>query len=142
MKVAEAMTFDQYWEDPRFQYKKPNLSASKKLAFGDNIYHRVDGTWLQENSHHSFPDGTPNDRNIRNDTKADRMLIGTEFAYWGGSGPQIPPILRNYQGHDICIGRGYKKHYSAGMEVEFVAWLSSLETHGFLGRPLDWTSTP
>lgn len=142
MKVAEAMTFDAYWADPRFQYKKPDLRASKKLAFGDNIYHRVDGTWLQENSHHSFPDGAPNDRNIRNDTRTDRVLIGTEFAYWGGSGPKIPPNLRNYQGHDICIGRGYKKHYPAGMEAEFIAWISSLQAHGYLGRPLDWARTP
>ncbi len=28
MKVAEKMTFNQYWEDRRFQLKKPNLSGS------------------------------------------------------------------------------------------------------------------
>src|SRR5690349_13718477 len=58
MLVTEAMTFDSYWRDPRFQLKKPNLRASKKFAFGDNIYHRVPSTcrWRQENSHHSNAD--------------------------------------------------------------------------------------
>ena len=142
MKVAETMTFDAYWADHRFQHKKPDLRASKKLAFGDNIYHRFKGGWSQENSHHSLADGTPNDRNICNDTKADRVLVATEFAYWGGSGPKIPHNLRNYQGHDLCIVRGYKRHFPAGMEVEFAAWFLSLQAHGYLGRPLDWTKTP
>lgn len=141
MKVAEVMTFDAYWADPRFQHKKADLRSSKKLAFGDNIYHRVHGNWSQLDSHHSLPDGTPNERNIRNDTKADRVLVSTEYAYWGGSGPQIPDKLRNYHGHDICIGRGYKRHFPAGLKAEFVAWFSSLHAQGYLGRPIDWTRT-
>ena len=142
MKVVETMTFDAYWADPRFQHKKPDLRASKKLAFGDNIYHSVNGGWSQENSHHSFADGTPNERNIRNDTRVDRVLVATEFAYWGGSGPRILQNLRNCQGHDLCIGRGYKKHFPPDMEAEFVAWFSSLQACGYQGRPLDWTRTP
>lgn len=142
MKVLEAMTYDAYWADPRFQRKKPNLRASRKLAFGDNIYHRVDGHWTQVDSHHSFADGRPNYRNIENDTKTDRVLIATNFAYWGGSGPKIPEGLRDCDGHDLCIGIGYKKNFPAGMEPAFVAWVSSLGVAGCIGRPLDWTGTP
>lgn len=138
MKVAEAMTFNDYWAAPRFQHKKPDLRSSKKLAFGDNIYHHIQGEWSQIDSHHSLDDGTPNDRNIQNDTQADRVLVATEFAYWGGSGPLIPNILRNYHGHDLCIGRGYKRYFPDEMEVQFVMWLSSLKEQGFLGRPIDW----
>jgi Nucleotide modification associated domain 2 len=92
MKVAETMTFEGYWNDPRFQLKKPNLRSSKKVAFGDNIYSRAPagGAWCQLDSHHSFANGSPNPANIENDTKADRMLIGTEFVYWGGSARQRP----------------------------------------------------
>src|SRR5438034_11308809 len=59
MKVAETVTYDQYWEDPRFRVKRPNLRGSLKQAYGDNIYHRNPETcgWIQENSHHSLPDG-------------------------------------------------------------------------------------
>ncbi len=138
MKVAEAMTFNEYWNDVRFGHKKPNMQSSKKIAFGDNIYRFVNGDWLQENSHHSFADGTKNVRNVLNDTKADRILIATEFAYWGGTGPKIPDALRNFQGHDICIGRGYKRNFPEGMADELASWLQSQHAQGYLGRPLDW----
>jgi hypothetical protein len=139
MKVAESITFDEYWADPRFQQKKPDLRASKKWAYGDNIYHWINGTWSQLDSHHSFADGSPNSRNIRNDTQTDRVLVATQYAYWGSSGPQIPESLRSFAGHDLCIGRGYKRHFPAGMEDHFFAWFSSLQKQGYLGRPIEWT---
>jgi hypothetical protein len=138
MKVSEVKTFDEYWEDVRFQHKKPNLRASKKLAFGDNIYHRIEEQWTQTNSHHSFADGSPNPKNIRNDTQTNRMLVATQYTYWGGVGPEIPINLRNYQGHDLCIGRGYKRRFPDRMVSEFVDWFSSLDVQGALGRPIDW----
>ena len=103
MQVDEAMTFNQYWTDIRFRRKKPRLAGSLKQAFGDNIYlrHR-DGPWQQSNSHHSLEDGSPNLNNIRRDTKADKVLIGGVYAYWGGSGPEIPLGFRDWEGHDIC----------------------------------------
>jgi hypothetical protein len=89
-------------------------------------------------SHHSFADGRLNPANIRNDTRVDRVLVATAYAYWGGSGPLIPGNFRNYDGHDICIGRGYKRHFPAAMVTEFIDWFLSLHVHGYLGRPLDW----
>ena len=85
------MTFNQYWADPRFQAKKPNLRGSKKQAFGDNIYSRDARTkrWCQANSHHSMPDGSANRSNVAADTKADRVLVSDDFVYWGGSGPPV-----------------------------------------------------
>lgn len=142
MQVSEAMTFDAYWSDPRFQFKKPNLSASNKVNFGDNIYHREHGIWSQLNSHHSFEDGAPNPRNIANDTQSDRMLVGNRYAYWGGDGPVIPDHLRNFAGYDLCIVRGYKHHFPDGMEEAFVAWFDGLEAQGCLGRPANWKKRP
>lgn len=142
MRVSETLTFDQYWSDPRFKHKKPDLRASKKLAFGDNIYHHENGVWAQADSHHSYPGGIPNNENIETDTKFDRVLVATEFAYWGGAGPAIPARLRDYQGHDLCAGRGFKRHFPMEMETEFVTWLGSLQAQGYIGRPLDWSRTP
>jgi len=141
MKVAEVMSFDSYWADPRFQRKKPDLRASMKFAFGDNIYHRENGRWSQLNSHHSFSDGRPNPKNIRNDTQTDRVLIAIRYAYWGGGGPTIPQSLRNFDGHDLCIGRGYKRHFPTGMETHFLDWFLSLDAQGCLGRPIEWPRT-
>ena len=46
MRISEVMSFNDYWADPRFRRKKPNLRGSKKQAFGDNIYYRdAAGVW-------------------------------------------------------------------------------------------------
>jgi hypothetical protein len=145
MKVAEILTYDQYWNDPRFESKKPNLSGSKKQAFGDNIYHRnsLEEPWQQENSHHSLKDGQPNELNIKDDTKSTNVLIGIEYAYWGGAGPKIPQDLRDFNGYDLCkLGQGHKNHFPDVMVTRFLEWFKSLEVQGYLGMPLDWENTP
>ena len=143
MRVTEAMTFNEYWEDERFQRKKPNLRGSLKQAFGDNIYLRDnEGQWQQLNSHHSYGDGAPNPHNVRNDTQVDSVLLGTEYAYWGGSGPEIPQEFCDYDGLDICAGRGHKCRFSAALVSDFLAWFRSLDENGYLSTPLDWPETP
>ncbi len=143
MVVSEAITFNKYWDDPRFQNKRPNLRGSKKQAFGDNIYHkRLGKPWEQMNSHHSFADGSPNIANIRNDTQTNRVLIGEKFVYWGGSGPKIPTKFRNYNGFDICAKRGHKRNFPDKLVAEFVAWIEESGEHGLIAAPLDWDKTP
>jgi hypothetical protein len=144
MRVGEIISFNEYWKDPRFQNKKPNLRGSKKQAFGDNIYHRDarTGRWRQEDSHHSKPDGTPNKGNITNDTQADRVLISGGFIYWGGGGPKLPKRLRNYEGLDICGKRGHKNAFPDKMIHEFIVWLRSLGEEGYCGKPIDWDKSP
>jgi len=63
MKITEKLTFQEYWEDERFAYKKPVLNGSLKQIHGDNIYHLEDNIWLQSDSHHSGYDGILNDKN-------------------------------------------------------------------------------
>ena len=144
MQVSEERTFNQYSTDARFQLKKPHLPGSLKQAFGDNIYLRdCDGRWHQSNSHHSLDDGSPNQYNIRRDTKADNVLIGATYAYWGGSGPAIPSCFRDWRGHDLCkSGPGYKCRFPRAMVDAFIAWFMSLEQRGFLDEPLDWKRLP
>lgn len=135
MSVAETLTFNEYWNDPRFQRKRPNLKAGKKQAFGDNIYHQEeDGSWLQENSHHSYPDGTPNSHNVKKDTgKTSKVLIGYEYVYWGGEGPRIPPSI------DICKrGPGHRCHFSDQTMEHFINWIRAEAKWGYQGEPLDW----
>ena len=93
------LCFNEYWHDPRFQFKKPDLFRSLKYGYGDNIYFKDGhGQWSQLNSHHSLEDGTPNRANVNNDTQADRMLVGRKYAYWGGIGPKIPERFRDFNG--------------------------------------------
>lgn len=142
MCVTETLSFNKYWDDERFRQKRPNLRGSKKQAFGDNIYFRdQSGQWHQQDSHHSYKGGLPNPHNIQRDTQTDRVLVGTEFAYWGGSGPEIPRKFRNYEGIDICAGRNHKSRFPKGLVNEFVEWFQSLNVNGYLGKPLDWSRT-
>jgi hypothetical protein len=146
MRVTDAMTFEEYWADLRFQRKKPNLRGSKKQAFGDNIYSRDPGTglWHQADSHHSLNDGSPNPLNVKADTGTDRTLFSEDFVYWGGSGPQLPnQFLRYGPRHDsVCAGRGHKSDFPPGLVNGFVAWIRSLNETGYCGEPIDWRRTP
>ena len=137
MRVEEAMSFEQYWQDLRFRQKRPNLRASLKRAFGGNIYHWDSDTeqWQQMDSHHSYEYGEQNSANIEHDTRIDRVLISEDFAYWGGNGP----ILPEFEGQDICKeGRGHKANFPAEVVEAFVNWFRNLGDTGYCGDPLDW----
>lgn len=87
MKVSEKITFQDYWNDDRFSLKKPCRNGSRVQMPGDNIYHS-DGTdsWIQEDSHHSNPDGTPNFVNLNRDTgRCNQVLISNYFYYFGSA---------------------------------------------------------
>lgn len=134
MRVEEMLTFDQYWTDPRFILKRPNLHGSTKQAFGDNIYFRNAGGWHQENSHHSMEDGSPNLANVETDTCPDQVLVGSQFVYWGGNGPIIPLELQEI----VCPGRNHKKISDSGMVDQFVGWVRADAGEGYEGEPLEW----
>lgn len=139
MRVSETLSFEDYWDDPRFQKKKPLFSGSLKQAYGDNIYAKApSGKWQQAHSHHSFRDGTPNQANVDNDTQTNRILVGTDFAYWGAEGPVVPESLRSFQGFDLRVGRNHKSKFPQAFVDEFTKWFRSLDETGCIGRPGDW----
>ena len=141
MQVGGILTFDQYWTLPEFQCKRPFLNGSKLRAFGDNIYHRnpSNGLWVQANSFHSQPGGSPHPQNIEHDTQSERVLIGKNYAYWGCAAPKIPARFRDYKGDDVCKrGQGYRVNFVDGLAEDFVAWVEGFKERGYLGSPLDW----
>jgi hypothetical protein len=140
MRVTETTDYDNYWTDPRFALKKPNMHGSKKQAYGDNIYHRSSGSesWLQENSRHSLADGSPNFKNVNHDTKSIRVLISHDFTYFGGTGPEVPQEFRSFDGYDICVVRGYKNHFPEVLTQAFEEWWRALEMTGYADRPSAW----
>ena len=137
MRVTEAMSFDEYWADSRFHRKRPDMHASMKKAFGDNIYYRDEDTdgWSQLDSHHSHDDGTQNNRNVRNDTQVNRVLVSNDFVYWGGSGPTVPTL----SGETVCHStQGHRCNFPSEVVEDFVTWLRSLDDSGYCGIPLEW----
>lgn len=99
MRVDDILTFDEYWKDPRFQRKKPIMRGSLVQRYGDNVYHREEGEreFTQEDSFHSQPGGVANEENVETDTGfTENVLIGNDYAYWGGDGPLIPKYLAEF----------------------------------------------
>lgn len=134
MFVTETMTFDQYWNDSRFSPKQPDLYSSVRNAFGDNIYHRdTTGSWIQEDSHHTFEDGRPCEKNITTDTKFDRVLVSNDFCYWGREAVRLPsnlePLARN--------GRGYRSKFDDAFKNQILQWAQQ-QPRGVIGTPIRW----
>jgi Nucleotide modification associated domain 2 len=142
MQVDAAMTFGEYWADPRFARKHPDLSASRKLAFGDNIYSPGEGGgWRQLDSHHSLHDGKPNPVNIVADTKTNRVLVSRNHIYWGDDGPMVPTELRSFgdDQEDICCKtQGHRCCFGSDLVAATACWLMGFEDRGLQGRPADW----
>lgn len=98
MKVTEKIGFQEYWDNPRFSIKKPLRNGSSVRMVGDNIYHKdVNGSWIQEDSHHSNPEGTINLVNLKTDTnKSDNVLISDHFWYFGAAAITVDLDLIGY----------------------------------------------
>lgn len=106
MRVSEKMSFQEYWDDERFKLKKTCRNGSQLKMLGDNIYHRGNkGEWIQEDSHHSHPDGTTNVVNLYRDTgTCDQVLISDFFYYFGSKAIPVDLASINY-----TPGLGFKK---------------------------------
>lgn len=137
MRVQETLTFSEYWNDPRFQKKKPNIFGSYRMACGDNIYSpdQVHGGWQQLNSYHSQDDGLPFMTHINRDTSVDRVLISNDFVYFGAEGPEVPDALKD--AGLVLAGRGRLKVTDAVKIAAFESWLEQLGVKGYQGRPFD-----
>lgn len=136
MLVSKTMDFDEYWRDPRFARKRPDMHSSRSRAFGDNIYHRNPaGEWQQADSHHSKEHGNPDLSNISRDTGTNRVLVAEKFAYWGGTGPK----LVQFAGLDIRkSGQGHRCNFPAQVVDELVNWFRNLPEIEVLANPYDW----
>lgn len=142
MHVEETCDVDAYWRDPRFSAKKPVLNGSLKQLYGDNIYHREQGRWKQEDSHHSRAGGRSNRDNVTRDTRANRVLLSQRFVYFGEKAPAIPQRFRPYRptGEEICCpGRGHRV-LSRKLAEAVESWLEHRGQWGLQGMPLEFKS--
>jgi hypothetical protein len=123
MQVTDAMSFSEYWFDPVYFDKRPVRNGSRKMMLGDNIYYRQSGTgkWLQADSHHSQPDGSPDPHNVERDTSTDRILISRHFFYFGKNAPRIPTEILSQIGFANSIGH---RVYRNGECQRLIDWLS------------------
>ena len=107
MKITQIISFNEYWDNPIYNDKKPIRNGSRKMIVGDNIYHHSLGTWHQVDSHHSNADGTPNQTNVVNDTQSNAVLLSNNYYYFGSAAVQIPGEIITKMGYKNV--RGFKK---------------------------------
>lgn len=141
MRVTEAMTFDEYSTDPRFEVKKPYRRGSRKQSCGDNIYFRnaPDADWNQRDSFHSQSDGQVNPQHVGRDTGVNRILISDDFIYYGGTGPRFPDELRDQNGRALCkSGIGRSCFEDAKLVEDLEHWIRGFGINGYQGPPHEW----
>ena len=142
MQVSETLTRMEYWDDPRFEAKKPRINGSYEEWVGDNIYYDDAGDWGQLPSLHSetghgktgcssCEDDMCDD--MCKDLQVDRVLIGEHFVYWGADGPLKP----HFPTQPLYFGIGHKFRYKPQLVTEFLDWVESLSEWGRLEDPAD-----
>jgi|SRR6185312_2147884 len=122
MQITRKVTFNEYWENPEFNDKKPIRNGSKKMMVGDNIYHYDSERkeWNQAASHHSMQDGSINIDNKNRDTQSQSVLLSKHFYYFGSKAPAIPvQILKQM---DYKNGIGHRK-FNADQAKELINWI-------------------
>lgn len=134
MQVQGKLGFQEYWEDERFQYKKPILNGSLVQMFGDNFYHKNPKTnkWIQEPSAHSVVD---REEHKENDLSGKYVLFSEHFYYFGDSAPLIPQEF-----WDVCSeGRNMKsKGIDKDVAAKFINWVDENNLVGIHGDPINW----
>lgn len=134
MKLEEKITFQQYWEDPRFQYKKPLINGSLVQMYGDNFYNKNNKTdkWIQNASAHTVID---KEKHLKRDTSSEIVLVSQDFYYLGDKSKRIP---NNFE--TICKkGPGMKYKELAQIGPDFIEWIQSKFDKGITGDPINWT---
>lgn len=131
MKVTEKLTFDKYWEDERFESKKPNMNGSLKVRNGDNIYRKDRDNWIQANSKHSNEDGSENKDNKDYDLESINVLISDYFYYFGKSAIVIPNEFKSV----INPGIGHKSNFQEELIEKFVKWVEGSNDKGMIDFP-------
>jgi hypothetical protein len=136
MRVAEKLSFNEYWADSRFASKIPDkTSASALVRRGDNIYQPFGiGAFRQLPSRHSHADGTEDPQSTAHDLGGRHVLVAGDFVYFGGSGPDLPEHL-----DFLATGRGHRCNFASEQVEAVVGWFSN-QARGVLGRPCLWPS--
>lgn len=136
MKVEQILTFDEYWNSPLYECKRPVLTGTLCQMYGDNVYHSVNGKMIQEHCAHSLNTGLPNQGHYDSDVSGKNVLLSKHFYYFGDAAPKIPKELefilpwRNVQFHDL-VDKQEKLR-------AFVSWLESNYSIGIHGDPCNW----
>lgn len=138
MKVEKIITFDEYWNNPDFQCKKPVFNGSVMQMYGDNVYHTNPQTKevIQERCAHTVEGKNPKDTGqYRRDIRGKNVLISRSFYYFGANAPELPDEFK----HMASTVRNMEcNHVDEETVKKFADWLQSNYKVGIHGDPINW----
>lgn len=129
MQVSERLHFDDYFNDPRYQSRKPDLNGSWRRRCGDNMYYLgKNGRWRQlPVLRHNSPEARAKD------TKHPYSYVARLYYYFGEAAPPIPSRFVDL----IWQRQGCKRSHPEEMVRQFAKWLSDSFKPGQHGLPKD-----
>ncbi|MFC1513457.1 hypothetical protein ACFL5P_00435 [candidate division KSB1 bacterium] len=137
MKVTEPpLTFTDYYQDERFQDKKPDTENSDlRFRRGDNIYEPYGDEFKQLSSAHSNKDGSENPDTKQHDLGSKNVLVSSHFYYFGTDMIDLPENL-NF----LIVGRAHRCRFTDEQIEAFLAFIKQ-QKRGIHAPPNDWKDT-
>lgn len=134
MKLTEPpLPFDQYYQDRRFQSKRPRMRSPRVVyQCGDNIYRPEKSSYRQVWSQHSNPDGSEWVDQKGKDLSGKFVLISEQFYYFGRSAKPLPASLT-----DLVVGRFHKSRFPKELIMKFEGFVSRFD-RGIVDLPHIW----
>ena len=128
MEVESRIHMQDYFRDPRFKMKKPNLRGNWQERCGDNFYsQRPDGSWHQHRNR--FHIGR---EYLAKDTRKPYAFISRRYWYFGRNAIKVPGEF-----DPLIGGRGIRVCHPAGIPEKFTQWAASEFAPGIHGLPND-----
>lgn len=129
MQLTEyKMFFNDYFNDKRFERKKPNIRGNNKQIVGDNLYYLdISGEWKQT---HTLLHKTEEEK--KKDLKHPYVFISKYFFYFGAKRVPLNKMLQH-----LVVGRGVKYCRDIKKINLLVDFISNEYSNGVKGLPLD-----
>ena len=144
MKITEKLSLAEYWNDDRFQIKKPDFQANEQIfRAGDNIYEPIESDYEQHYSMHSkdyIKNNEKWDKQMKDDIQGKYVLISDKdnFYYFGEKPINLPSLeLIDLLFCDI----GHKCIADPEVPDEFLQLISKLKSEkkiGIVHPPTNW----
>ncbi len=129
MEVDEVLNFNKYFNDKRFEAKKPTATGSWRSTCGDNIYYKDHhDQWTRVRSPHHNTEEL-----FYKDTKNPFVFISKHFYYFG----ENAKIIESAYSSLIWTRQGCKCDHNLDVVRAFCDWLKANYRPGIHGIPID-----
>lgn len=137
MEVSEKMPFADYFSDPRFKKKIPNLSKTQCIyRAGDNIYRPTSSNSPNFDKFEQLQNPYHDESNKQRDLSGKFVLVSKRFFYFGREALNIPSTLRPK------VPKGQSAHgvltHDQTLAQNFVNYIATRWDIGIHGAPNSW----